>query len=120
MPPPELPRDVPVRRVLERVDREAVLRVRVIPDATLVQRFERRLLELLHPAPPLERDQRLDPALAPLAERDRVAVRLALDQQPALAEPLEDALFRLVLGEAGELAGGLVHAPVEPYDRQLG
>ena len=53
-------------------------------DAPLAQRLERRLLQLVHRAPPLERDQRLDPALAALAERDRVTVRLALLELPAL------------------------------------
>jgi hypothetical protein len=54
------------------------------------QSLERGLLQLLHRAPPLERDQRLDAGLAALAERDRVAVRLALLQLSALLDPLPD------------------------------
>src|SRR5206468_474113 len=83
--PPELPRDVPVRRALERVDCEAMLRLGVVPHASGAQRVQRRLLELLHRAPPLERDQRFDPVLAALAESDRVPVGLALLEQAALA-----------------------------------
>ena len=45
-----------------------------IADAPFAERRQRRLLQLLHRAPPLERDQRLDPRSAPLAGRDRVPV----------------------------------------------
>src|SRR3712207_8996441 len=38
---PELPRDAPIGRVLERVDREAVLALGVVDDAALAQRPER-------------------------------------------------------------------------------
>ena len=82
--PPELPRDVPVRRVLERVDREAVLRLGVVAHAA--RRAARRspAARARPSAPPLERDERLDAALAALADGDRVAVRLALLEQAAL------------------------------------
>src|SRR5438067_6530410 len=102
MAPPDLARDVPVGRVLERVDREPVLRLGVVFDTLLAQRGERRPLQLVHPAPPLQRDQRLDPALAALADRDRVAVRLALLEQATLLAPGEHALACLVLGHARE------------------
>jgi hypothetical protein len=67
-----------------------VLALGVEDDLAVAQRLERRLLELVHRAPPLQRDQRLDPALAALAERDGVAVVLALLELAALAEPVED------------------------------
>src|SRR5437588_32719 len=73
-------------------------------DAPLSQRLERRLLQLVHRAPPLERDQRLDPRLAALAARDRVPVRLPAHELPVLAQPREDPLLRLVLRQAGEVA----------------
>jgi hypothetical protein len=47
-------------------------------DAPLAQRRKGRLLDLLHAAPPLERDHRLDPAVAALACRHGVSVVLAL------------------------------------------
>ena len=81
---------------------------------------ERRLLQLLHRAPPLQRDPRLDPRLAAVAERDRVPVRLPLLELVVLAQPGEDALVRLLLGQAGELARLLVHQPVGADHRQLG
>src|SRR5438045_4071521 len=88
-------------------------------DATLPERLQRRLLELFHPAPPLERDTWLDAALAPVAESDRVAVRLPLLELPALAKPREDPLVCLRLREARELARGVVHAAVGPDHGQL-
>src|SRR2546428_11266634 len=112
MTPPELAGDVPVGRRLERLDREAVLRLRVVADAAGAQRLERGLLQLLHRAPPLERDQRLDPALATLAERNGVPVRLPPLDQSALLAPIEHALARLLLAEPGELARLLVHPAV--------
>ena len=78
VPPPELARGVPVGRVL-------------------AQGLERGLLELGHRAPPLERDQGLDPRLAALAARDGVPVRLPSHELTALAQPRQDPLFRLLL-----------------------
>src|SRR5207253_1209073 len=100
-------------------DREAMLRLRVVAHAALPQRRERRLLEVVHPAPPLQRDKRLDPALAPLAESDRVPVGLALDEQASFADPGEDALLGLLLGEARELARLGVHPRIRPDHGQL-
>ena len=40
--PPELARDAPVGRLLERLDREPVLALRVVADAPLAQRLDRR------------------------------------------------------------------------------
>src|SRR6185312_2300063 len=65
-------------------------------------------------------DARLDPALAAVAERDGVSVRLALLQLTVLAEPIEDPLVRLRLRQAGELTGLLVHPTVGADHRQLG
>ena len=117
--PPELARDVPVRCVLERVGREAVLRLRVVDDLALLEGGERGLLQLLHRAPPLQRDEGLDAGLAALAERDRVAVALTLLEEPALFRPRDDPLARLFLGQAGEVACLLVHASVGGDDRRL-
>ena len=89
--PPELARDVPVGDLLERADRELVLRLRVVADAPLAQRLERRLARLLHRAPPLQRDERLDPRVAALAGADRVPVALALLEPVVLPQPGEDA-----------------------------
>src|SRR6476469_1427376 len=100
MAPPDLAGDVPVRRVLERLNRETVLRVRVEADATVTERLERGLAQLRHRAPPLQRDPRLDPALTAIAERDRVTVGLALLQLVVLLQPLEDTVVRLRLRQA--------------------
>src|SRR5262245_92497 len=108
--PPQLPRDVPVGRILERVDREAMLALRVVAHLVRAQRRERALLELLHRAPPLQRDAWLDARLAALAARDRMAVGLALLELPALLEPGDDLLAGLLLRQPLEPLGG--HAPV--------
>ena len=120
VPPPDLAGDVPVGRVLERRDREAVLRLGVVHDLPRVERLDRRLLDLVHPAPPLQRDERLDAVVAALARRHRVAVALALLDLAALGRPREDALLGLVLREAGELARGVVHPAVGPDHGELG
>ena len=95
--PPELARDAPVRRLLERLDREPVLALRVVADAPLAQRRDRRLRELVHAAPPLRRDERLDPRVAPLARADGVTVRLALLERarapPPRRRPVAFAVF---------------------------
>src|SRR5205814_7446057 len=55
--PPELARDAPVGRLLERLDREPMLALGVVADALGAQRLDRRARELVHPAPPLERHE---------------------------------------------------------------
>ena len=97
VPPPELARDAPVGRLLERLDREPVLALRVVADAPLAQRLDRRARELVHRAPPLRRDERLDPRVAALAGADRVAVGLPLLELAALLEPRDDPLVGLLL-----------------------
>ena len=89
-----------------------MLRLGVVADAPLAQRLERRLARLLHCAPPLERDERLDPGVAALTGPDGVPVALSLLELTALAQPLDDALVGLGLGKPGKLAGGLVHPAV--------
>ena len=113
MAPPELARDAPVGRVLERVDREAVLALGVVADASRLKRVDRGSSELVHPAPPLQRDERLDPRMATLAGADGVSVALALLQLSVLLPPLHDAGVRSGLVEPGELRGG-DQPPVEP------
>ncbi len=58
--------------------------------------------ELVHPAPPLRRDERLDPGVAALARPDRMAVVLALLEPVVPGEPVEDHLVGLLLGQALE------------------
>ena len=108
VPPPELPRDVPVGRVGERVDREAVLRLGVVAHAARLQSLDRRRAELVHAAPPLERDQRLDAALAALADGDRVAVGLTALDEAALLAPGQHAAAGFLLIESCKLAGLLI------------
>ena len=120
VPPPELPRDVPVGRVLERVDGEAVLRRRVVADTLRLKSLDRRRTQLVHAAPPLERDERLDPALAALADGDRVAIGLALLEQASLLAPGEHALAGFLLVEPRELAGLVRHEPVGADHHRLG
>src|SRR4051794_22538542 len=90
---------------------------RVVANLAARERLERPLLELLHRAPPLQRDQRLDAAVAALAERDAVPVVLALLEQPALLAPREDPLLRLLLREP--LEPGRRHEPVRPDATRL-
>ncbi len=87
--------------------------------APVPDRCDRRRRELGHLAPPLQRDQRLDPRAATVAVADRVPVRLRGLEQLLLAEPGDDPLLGLLLLEPGELAGGVVHEPVEPDDGEL-
>ena len=119
VPPPDLTRDVPVRGLLERRDREAMLRLGVEPDPARAERLERGLLELVHRAPPLHRDPRLDTGLASVAESHRMAVRLTLLELIALAQPGKDSFVSLGLGQAGELTGLVAHATVSRDHRQL-
>src|SRR5204863_470667 len=95
--PPELPRDAPVGRLLERLDGEAVLALGVVADAPRAQRVECRPCELVHPAPPLRRDERLDPRVTALAPTDGVPVVLALLELVVLLEPGDDVIVRPLL-----------------------
>src|SRR5438552_5845911 len=119
MAPPDLAGDVPVRRVLERLNRETVLRFRVVTDTAGAERLECGLAQLVHRAPTLQRDARLDAALAAIAERHRVAVGLTLLQLVVLLQPLEDASVRFLLLQPCELAGLLAHPPVRSDHRDL-
>ena len=118
VPPPELAGDAPVGRLLERLDREPVLALRVEPDTSLTQRLDRGAAELVHPAPPLRGDERLDAGVASLAGPHRMAVRVAALEPAALLEPREDPLVRLLLREPLEALGD--HPPVGPDHRQRG
>ena len=97
--PPELARHAPVRRLLERLDRESVLALGVVADAPHLQRLDRRPCELVHAAPPLQRDERLDAGVAALTRADRVAVVLPLLELPLAGQPVEDDAVRLGLGQ---------------------
>src|SRR5581483_6416117 len=116
--PPELSRDAPVGSVHERVDREAVLALRVVANALRAQRVDRRPTELVHAAPPLRRDERLDARVAALARADGMAVALALLELIVLAQPRDDALVHLVLRQAFEALRR--YAPVGADHRQRG
>ena len=74
----------------------------------------------LHRAPPLQRDQRLDPRVAPLAGADRVPVVLPLDELAALLDPGDDRRVGLGLRQALEVAGLVVHPAVEADHHRLG
>ena len=74
-----------------------MLRLGVVADAPRAQGLERRLPRLVHRTPPLERDQRLDPGVAPLTRADRVSVRLRTFEPAALPQPVEHPLARVLL-----------------------
>ena len=90
-----------------------MLRLRVVAHATLAERCDRGLCRLLHGAPPLERDERLDPRMATLAGSDRVAIRLALSTNP-LVRPGDDARARLLLRQPVEVAAASFMRPSNP------
>ena len=76
---------------------------------------------LRHRAPPLQRDERLDPRVAALAGADGVAVGLALLEQPALLAPRRRrASSASAWVQPGELAGLGVHPPVRADHHRLG
>src|SRR4029077_20993753 len=98
-------------------------------DATRLERLDRGACELVHAAPPLRGDERLDPgvaaprraarmpggldpAWAALARPDRMPVVLALPQLAVAGQPVEDDLVRLRLGQPLEAVCD--HAAVEP------
>ena len=120
MAPPELPRDVPGADRLQPVERDAAVHGRVEGDAAVADRLGGRLRELVHPYPPLQRDERLDARAGALAVAYRVAVRLALFELVVLLQPGDDTIGRLLLGEAGKVARCRVHAAVEADHRRLG
>ena len=117
--PPDLARDAPGAHVPHPVEvdpREALGRE---ADASFLDGRDRRRGELLHRAPPLQHDERLDARVAALARGHGVAVRLLSLEEPALAHPREDALTRLRLRQPGEVPRPFAHAPVEPDHGQL-
>ena len=120
VPPPELARDAPRADRLHPAEVDVGVALRPEADAPVPDRLDRRRRELRHLAPPLERDQRLDPRAAARAVADRVAVRLRGLEELALAQDRDDSLLRLLLREPRELARLLVHAPVEADHGQLG
>src|SRR5207342_3563450 len=89
-------------------------------DAAVVDGGDRRRGELVHRAPPLEHDQRLDAGVAALAGWDRMTVGLLALDEPSLARPGENALARFVLSQPGELSRLRAHASVEADHDQLG
>ena len=75
----------------------------------------------LHLAPPLQRDERLDARAGALAVADGVPVALALLERPCPAQPLDDVVGGLLLGEADELRRDIArHAAVEADHGRLG
>ena len=119
--PPDLARDVPVGRVLERVDRVAVLRGRVVAHAAA--RAAPRAPAASAPSIAHHHCSEISGSIR-LLQRSQSATEcrygLALDEQAALLDPREDPLLRLLLRQAGELAGVLAHAPVAADHGQLG
>src|SRR3954452_10588693 len=108
-----------VGRLLERGDREPVLGLRMESHPALAERRERGLLQLLHFAPPLHGNTRLDPRLAAVAERDGVPVRLSFLELIVFAKPLEDPRLGLLLGQPGQSPRLVVHPPVGTDHGQL-
>ena len=96
-----------------------MLRLGVVAHAPAAQRLERRLLQLLHRAPPLQRDARLDATSASIADGDRVPVRLALFEAAVLLQPFEHARVGFLLRQPLVLAHLCVHASVGPDHREL-
>ena len=86
----------------------------------LLQGCERGLARLLHRAPPLERDERLDARVAALAGADGVVVALALLEPVVLPQPGDDALVRLALVSPASSPARLVHPAVRADHRQPG
>lgn len=91
-----------------------MLRFGVVAHAPFAERVERGPRRLFHRAPPLERDQRLDPCMAALAGADGMPVALPLLELVVLRQPRDDPLVGLFLRQSGELARGLVHPAVGP------
>src|SRR5262249_60473534 len=87
VPPPEWARHTPVGCLLERLDRKAVLALGVEADPPRTQRLDGGAAELVHPAPPLWRHERLDPGVAALAGRHRVAGALPAVRPGGLPQP---------------------------------
>ena len=109
------------RRLLHPVEQHPLPRVgRHDPHAVRLDRLDRRLGELVHPAEPLERDQRLDRDPRAVTVPDRVDVRLALRDRAELVERRDHGLARLGDGQPGEaLPRRLGHAPVLADHRDL-
>src|SRR5581483_2846488 len=93
--PPELARDAPVGRRLERLDREPVLARRVEANAVGAERLDRRQPQLIHAAPPLRRHERLDAGVTAGTGADGVAIVLALLELVVLLQPGEDTLVHV-------------------------
>src|SRR5215475_6773852 len=113
MSPPDLTGDAPGPDIPEPVEVDARKTVGREADAPLLDRCDRGRGELLHGAPPLEHDQRLDARPAALTGADRVPVRLAALDESALLGPRQHPLSGLLLRQAGQLARFLGHPPVE-------
>src|SRR3954451_20658976 len=83
-----------------------MLTLGVVSNALRAEGVDRRPRELVHAAPPLRRDERLEAPVTALAPADRVPVALALLQLVVLLQPRDDALVHLFLRHAPEPLGG--------------
>ena len=92
-----------------------MLALGVVANTPLPECLDRGAGELVHAAPPLRGDQRLDPGVAALARADGVPVALALLELVVLLQPGDDALVRLLLIEPLEALRG--EAAVRPDHR---
>src|SRR5438093_187864 len=86
MSPPQLAGDAPGADRLHPVEVDLRVALGTEPDASLAYRFDRRPRELGHVAPPLQRDERLDPVAGAVTVRDGVPVRLGGLEQPVALE----------------------------------
>src|SRR4029450_12402657 len=75
--PPELARDAPGADVLHPVEVHLRVAVGLEPHTAVSHDVEGRCSQVLHVAPPLQGDQRLDPVAGAVAEADRMPERLA-------------------------------------------
>ena len=119
VPPPELARDAPGPDVLHPVEVDALPLLGRDPHLVALDDLDRRLGQLVHPAEPLQGDQRLDPLAGAVRERDRVRVLLLGAEQALLPERGDHRLLGLGGGHSRVLARVLVHPAVLADHRDL-
>ena len=119
MSPPQLAGDAPGADRLHPVEVDLRVALGAEANASVAHGRDRGARKLGHVAPPLQRDERLDPVAGPVTVRDGVPVGLGGLEQPLGLEARDDARRRLLLGQARELARLVVHPRVEADHRQL-
>ena len=111
--PPELARHAPRPDPPHPVEVDPLVALGDDPDLVAVDDLDRGRRQLLHPAEPLQGDQRLDPLAGALGERHGVLVGALAPDQPLLAQRGHDGGRGVAGGQAlVRLPGRRVHAPV--------